>query len=420
MPDAMPERPESQAAQLYAELLLYKWMVTGGLTGEEQAELARRFPIAGRGCVLVLETAEPAGTDGAGGGSVAGGGNAGGAAPAAEWRGMLRQTALRTLSAHAEAAAAAPDHEPRRLYIAAAWKDGCRPDEAVRQLHAAVLRLARVYNRVVSAGIGRVSPRIELDMRGSCDSALEALSRLFYHPPGAWLFADAPDEARRQPSDAPLAAARDAEALELAAAACDEPQALALLAGALDRMAASCPTPFRVKCGAVQLLLGCMKRAESALDEADSRALACRIDQELMASASWLETKAAAERLLRDLIGRLRAARQSRGELIMRKCREYIDAHLHENLGLETVAQRFYYNPSYFSILFKQHVGMPFTDYLVQTRMRKARALLLQSELRVADIAREVGYKDTKYFNKVFKRMFLCSPDEFRRMFAPR
>jgi|GEM_PF-393361 len=404
--------PESLASRLYGEHLLYKWMTAGDLTGCERAEWERRFRMAGRGCVLVLETAEPAGaaSDSAGGKP----------AHPAEWRGMLRQTALRALAAHADAAAAAPEHEPRRLYIAAAWKDGCRSDEAIGKLREAVQRLARLYGRTVGAGIGRETPQLEREAHASCRSALEALDRLFYAPPGTWLAADAAGAAERREERAPLDAVRDADALELAAAACDEPRAAELLTASLERIAASGTPPMRAKLAAAQLLLGCMKRTESALDEADSRELSERIERQIMACPSWAEVKAAAELLLRDLIGRLKVSRQSRSELIMRKCREYIDAHLHESLGLESVAQRFYYNPSYFSILFKQHAGMPFSEYLVQTRMRKARELLLQTNFRVADIARRVGYRDTKYFNKVFRKMFLCSPDEFRRMFALR
>ncbi len=102
----------------------------------------------------------------------------------------------------------------------------------------------------------------------------------------------------------------------------------------------------------------------------------------------------------------------------MQKCREFVEDNLHEDLGLEMIAQRFFYNPSYFSILFKNNFGISFTDFLVKTRMQKARSLLLQSDLKVVDIARQVGYKDIKYFNKVFKKMFLYSPEEFRRMFS--
>jgi len=404
--------PEALASRLYGEHLLFRWMTAGDLTDDERAEWDRRFRLAGRGCVLILETADPAGaeTDPSGGGTFR----------SAEWRGMLRQTALRALAPYADAAAAAPDYEPGRLYLAAAWKAGCRPEEALGRLRDAVKRLARLYGCTVGAGIGRETLHLEREAHESCRGALAALDRLFYAQPGTWLDAVGPGDAQRREDAAPLSAVRDADTLELAAAACDEPLAMKLLEAALWKIAAASPPPLRAKLAAAQLLLGCMKRTESALDAADSRELSERIDQQIMASRSWAEVKAAAEQLLRDLISQLKAARQSRSELIMRKCREYIDTHLHENLGLESVAQRFYYNPSYFSILFKQHAGMPFSEYLVQARMRKARELLLGTKLRVADIACRVGYKDTKYFNRVFRRMFLCSPDEFRRMFAMR
>ncbi|OUM94122.1 MAG: hypothetical protein A9Z00_00370 [Thermobacillus sp. ZCTH02-B1] len=407
-----PAAPDTVASRLYAEHLLHKWMASGELTAGEREEWESRFGLAGPGRVILLETSGP------GGGTPEP--SDGGFVREEEWRGMLRQTALRALASYADAAASAPDHEPGRLYIAAAWKTGCSPAEALGRLRDAVQRLARVYGRTVGAAIGREVPRIERDAHESYRNAIEALDRLFYARPGTWLDAGVPGDAKQHADVGPLPSARDIDALEEAAASCDEAKAAGLLAEALDRIARSGPPPMRAKLAAMQLLLGCMQRTEFVLDEADSRELSERIERQILASPSWADVKAAAERLLCDLICRLKVSRQSRIELIMRKCREYIDAHLHENLGLEAVAQRFYYNPSYFSILFKQHAGMPFSEYLAQARMRKARELLLNTNLRVAEIACRVGYKDTKYFNKVFRKMFLCSPDEFRRMFAAR
>lgn len=105
---------------------------------------------------------------------------------------------------------------------------------------------------------------------------------------------------------------------------------------------------------------------------------------------------------LKELILELHSG--SKGEPIMNKCKEFLDAHLHEDLSLEIVARRFHYNASYFSILFKNYFGLSFTEYMVKLRMQKAQHLLLHTDAKVAEISRQVGYKDIKYFFKVFKK----------------
>ncbi|MGO4372902.1 helix-turn-helix transcriptional regulator, partial [Paenibacillus sp. MCAF20] len=161
-----------------------------------------------------------------------------------------------------------------------------------------------------------------------------------------------------------------------------------------------------------------LKQAETVMDDRHYASLGREIEEQLLATDSLTATKATASSLLGDIVNQMKKDKGSRSELIMQKCREYIEDNLHEDLGLEVVAQHFFYNASYFSILFKNHFSISFTDFLVKLRMQKARSLLLESDKRVADIAKQVGYKDIKYFNKVFKKTFLYSPEEFRRMFA--
>ncbi|WP_308636500.1 response regulator transcription factor [Paenibacillus silvisoli] len=85
-----------------------------------------------------------------------------------------------------------------------------------------------------------------------------------------------------------------------------------------------------------------------------------------------------------------------------------------ENISLETIAEQVYLSPGYVSGLFKKTVHQSFVKYLTAYRLEKAKEHLLNSNMKVVDIARKVGYTDTSYFGMVFRNHFGTSPAKFR------
>ena len=68
----------------------------------------------------------------------------------------------------------------------------------------------------------------------------------------------------------------------------------------------------------------------------------------------------------------------------------------------------------YFCKMFKKAVGINFTDYLSRVRIEKAKNLLLNPNLRISEIAFEVGFQSLTHFNRVFKKIVGQSPTEYR------
>jgi len=98
----------------------------------------------------------------------------------------------------------------------------------------------------------------------------------------------------------------------------------------------------------------------------------------------------------------------------VRDAMQFVDEHLHEAIGMSQVAERLHLNPSYFSVLFKEQTGITFSEYLSRKRIQRAKELLVQTNLPVADIAERVGYQTAKYFIKVFKSYEDVSPTQYR------
>jgi YesN/AraC family two-component response regulator len=99
---------------------------------------------------------------------------------------------------------------------------------------------------------------------------------------------------------------------------------------------------------------------------------------------------------------------------VIARAKQYIQEHQTEELSLGQVASAIHTSPFYFCKLFKKVTGIHFTDYVSRTRIERAKNLLLNPNLRISEIAYEVGFQSLTHFNRVFKRIVGQSPTEFR------
>ena len=94
--------------------------------------------------------------------------------------------------------------------------------------------------------------------------------------------------------------------------------------------------------------------------------------------------------------------------------RSYICEHYMNDLSMQDVARMMNYSEAYFCKLFKQCFSCNFTAYLTQFRMEEAKKLLAEPTVNVKNVGEAVGYSDSNYFAKVFKRYTGSSPTEYR------
>lgn len=125
-----------------------------------------------------------------------------------------------------------------------------------------------------------------------------------------------------------------------------------------------------------------------------------------------------AEQFLMELIDHADRAVQAGGDAedsVIRTATQYIDSNYMYDLNLTQLAQRFNYNSSYFSELFKAKVGRSFMAYLTGTRMTQATHLLVSTTLGLWDIAELTGFSNASYFSARFKKMYGIAPSDFRQ-----
>lgn len=94
---------------------------------------------------------------------------------------------------------------------------------------------------------------------------------------------------------------------------------------------------------------------------------------------------------------------------------EYLNNHLQEDINLDLVADKLNITPGYLSTYFKEKTGTNFSDYLNDLRISRARELLMNLELRIQDVASEVGYHNVNSFIRMFKRYTGITPGEYRK-----
>ena len=109
------------------------------------------------------------------------------------------------------------------------------------------------------------------------------------------------------------------------------------------------------------------------------------------------------------------AAQQDNAEPpVITRAKEYIQEHQTEHRRLGHVAKSVNTSTFYFCKMFKKVTGINFTDYLSRVRIEKSKNLLLNPNLRVSEIAFEVGFQSLTHFNRVFKKILGQSPTEYR------
>lgn len=94
--------------------------------------------------------------------------------------------------------------------------------------------------------------------------------------------------------------------------------------------------------------------------------------------------------------------------------KDYIDRNYKKDISAKDVAGILGYSDVYFSKVFKQLFDDNFINYLTKIRIDRAKVLLKDVSFNIKEVGKSVGYADSNYFTKVFKRSIGMSPSEYR------
>jgi len=103
------------------------------------------------------------------------------------------------------------------------------------------------------------------------------------------------------------------------------------------------------------------------------------------------------------------------GKLNIRRIKKYVDTHYREDLTLKSIANQFFMNPVYMGQLFKKTYGLYFKDYLLQVRICEAKKKLRQTDMRIYQVAENVGFSNSDYFVTQFEKTTGMTPTQYRK-----
>lgn len=100
----------------------------------------------------------------------------------------------------------------------------------------------------------------------------------------------------------------------------------------------------------------------------------------------------------------------------VRRMVKYIQEHYKESLTLEMIASASYLSTSYASRIFKKVKNVSIMDYVTHVKMENAKRLLANKYYKIDAIAQEMGFVDSSYFTKVFKKYEGITPTQYRKL----
>lgn len=101
---------------------------------------------------------------------------------------------------------------------------------------------------------------------------------------------------------------------------------------------------------------------------------------------------------------------------VVRQIMAEVQENYKEDMNLKTLAYKYHMNASYLGQIFQKEVGCSFTQYLSNTKNGIAKELILNTNMKINDIAKQVGYPDASYFYRKFKQCYGVSPASLRDM----
>lgn len=96
----------------------------------------------------------------------------------------------------------------------------------------------------------------------------------------------------------------------------------------------------------------------------------------------------------------------------------YIQEHYNEEIVIQALADDYGMTPGYLASLFKKKTNKTIVQYITDLRLRRAKEYLEKTSLSVADIAQNVGFNESQYFSRVFKKSVGVTPGQYRLLHA--
>ena len=102
---------------------------------------------------------------------------------------------------------------------------------------------------------------------------------------------------------------------------------------------------------------------------------------------------------------------------IINRINDYIEENYTNNISLSNIADKFFINKNYLCDIFKAETDTTINEYITTLRINKGKSLIRDTNLTLTEISYEIGYQNTSYFNRVFRKKTGISPSEDMKLY---
>lgn len=265
----------------------------------------------------------------------------------------------------------------------------------------------------LTIGIGEERSNLFQEARHSCKEALTAASfRYFLHTQDVIRYSEISDRIRTMHYDY----LKEEELFKESIRKTKSEQVVKHADDWFERILESgMPYPDQWNKAVIRMVSGVASVIRDFVTDQDYKDILLEAETLLSASSDYAVCKRRFLDMLLQFLDIILKSRSKKHESVIETCVHYLEMHYMEDLSLDRVAHHLFFSPNYLSLMFKNHLGMTFSKYLTDMRIKKGIELLQNSTMKVYEIAPKVGFKDEKYFYRVFKSRFGVTPDEYRR-----
>lgn len=119
-------------------------------------------------------------------------------------------------------------------------------------------------------------------------------------------------------------------------------------------------------------------------------------------------------RMIERLRNKMEKERDDARVSFVKQVQDYIEENLNKDVSLQAIAEHVFLNPSYLSSVYKLQTGEGLSEYIYRLRMEKAAYYLHNSSDKIYEISARLGFQNTNYFIKIFKKFYELTPQEYR------
>lgn len=107
-------------------------------------------------------------------------------------------------------------------------------------------------------------------------------------------------------------------------------------------------------------------------------------------------------------------SRSGKSRRVVRDLQEIIDKSYNQNITIQLLADEVFMSAGHLQNLFKKETGQTINDYITFIRIEKAKVLLKDPGAKIYEVANQVGYQDTNYFTRIFRKRVGENPLDYR------